>query len=125
MVTLRLSQVGPLSGGGYPIEIALEGVGPRRTAVATVGPIMDEADQARIRWYLEDYLRRNADPAPKIAAGVERRMVEIGCQLFSAIFEANRDTTRLWNEVTDRLADIRVEISASIREAHTIPWELL
>jgi len=125
MVTLRLSQVGPLSGGGYPIEIAVEGVGPRRTAVATVGPIMDEADRARIRWYLEDYLIRNADPAPKVAAGVERRMVEIGRQLFSAIFEANRDTTRLWNQVSDRLADTRVEISASIREAHTVPWELL
>ncbi|UVK53848.1 CHAT domain-containing protein [Mesorhizobium sp. AR02] len=86
---------------------------------------MTETDQARLRWYLEDYLERSADPAPQVAAGVERRMADIGRSLFSAIFEANRDTIRLWSDVCDDIADTRIEISAGIREAHAFPWELL
>jgi tetratricopeptide (TPR) repeat protein len=86
---------------------------------------MTEVEQARLRWYLEEYLERNAAPAPQVAAGVERRMAEIGQALFTAIFEANRDTMRLWNDVCDNLADTRIEISAGVLEAHALPWELL
>lgn len=124
MGLLRISQL-PRADGGYPVEISLEGSGARRTATAMAVPVMTEIDQARLRWYLEEYLERNAAPAPQVAAGVERRMAEIGKALFTAIFEANRDTMRLWNDVCDDLAETRVEISAGVLEAHAFPWELL
>jgi len=125
MVTLRLTQNSTEQADRFHVEIALEGLGPRRTAAARVAPIITENDQTRIRWYLEDYLERSAAPAPTIAASIERRMSEIGRGLFRAVFEANRDTIRLWNDVGDRLGDTRIEISTGVREANAMPWELL
>ncbi|WP_158292410.1 CHAT domain-containing protein [Paracraurococcus ruber] len=125
MITLRLTQLGQAAAGPVPIEIALEGAGPRRTAAVQARFDLPAADASRIRWYLEDYLERSADPAPRIAAGIERRMAEIGRDLFSAVFEANRDAIRLWGDVADRLGEARLEISTGIREAHALPWELL
>jgi len=78
MVTLPLTQNSTDQTDRFHVEIALEGLGPRRTAAARVAPIITENDQSRIRWYLEDYLERSAAPAPTIAASIERRMSEIG-----------------------------------------------
>jgi len=125
MPVLRLTQHTLDIDHRFRIEISLEGLGARRTAVATVTPGVTDKDQNRIRWYMEEYLDHPVDPYPTLAAGVERRLTEMGKSLFAAIFEANRDTTRLWDSVCDRLSDVRVEMSAEIRQANAIPWELL
>src|SRR5271170_6126531 len=125
MPVLRLTEHTADSDDRFRIEISLEGLGARRTAVATVAPGVTDRDQNRIRWYLEEYLDHPEDPFPTLAAGVERRLAEIGKFLFAAIFEADRDTTHLWDAVCDHLSEMRVEISAEIRQANKIPWELL
>jgi tetratricopeptide (TPR) repeat protein len=109
----------------YLIELALEGEGLRQTANVEFEYTLTPQDQEKIRWYLEDYLDHPFDPAPAIAAGVEKRMTEIGVKLFEDIFEANRDTTRLWARLYDELQDTRVEIITGVREAASIPWELI
>lgn len=78
-----------------------------------------------MRWYLEDYLQRPQDPAPLIAERVTRRMKAVGLELFQQLFEANRDTIRLWNMLCDTLSDTRIEIITGIPQATSIPWELL
>ncbi len=43
-------------------------------------------DGERIRWYLEDYLQLDEDPAPQIAKRVEALMAERGEALFRGVF---------------------------------------
>ncbi len=86
---------------------------------------MTPQDREDIRWYLEDYLQYPIEPAPTIAARVERRLAELGRELFGKVFEADRDTTRLWDAVSDSLADTRVEVVNTVEDAAAVPWELL
>lgn len=60
------------------------------------------------------------DPAPKIAARVERRMAEVGEALFSAIFEANRKMSRWWANAVEELNETRIEVITEVAEATTI-----
>lgn len=121
--TLRVTQ--DIEPGGYRVDVALEGDGTRRAAVARFAWELEAQDREDIRWYLEDYLRYPIDPAPAIAAGVEHRLAELGRELFGKVFEANRDTLRLWHAVSDHLADMRVEVVSAVEDAAAIPWELL
>jgi tetratricopeptide (TPR) repeat protein len=82
-------------------------------------------DGERIRWYLEDYLQYDEDPAPLIAAGVEVFMAECGEHLFRSIFEGSPESTGLWAWVEPHLPTTRIEITAGIAEATAIPWELI
>jgi tetratricopeptide (TPR) repeat protein len=82
-------------------------------------------DREKIRWYLEDYLQFDEDPAPQIAARVERLMAERGETLFSAIFDGRNDAMRLWTLVEPHLSSTRIEIITGIAEATSIPWELI
>ena len=83
------------------------------------------SDSERIRWYLEDYLQFDRDPAPQIAKGVEAFMAECGDELFRKIFESSADAIRLWSNLEPHLSVTRIEIAAGIAEATTIPWELI
>ncbi|MGH8931390.1 MAG: CHAT domain-containing protein, partial [Egibacteraceae bacterium] len=105
--------------------ITLAGLGGERSGTARFGWELTAQDREDIRWYLEDYLLYPIDPAPVIAARVEARIAEIGRDLFTKVFEANRDTARVWDAVSDRLSDVRVEVVATVGEATAIPWELL
>jgi tetratricopeptide (TPR) repeat protein len=108
------------------VEIAFEDEGsPRRTAVSQFPFAVSEQDREDLRWYLEDYLQYPLDPAPKIAARIEARIAEIGCDLFSRIFQSNDDARDLWATAGPKLADARVEIATRVREATAIPWELI
>ena len=51
---------------------------------------LDRAELERLRWYLEDSLEYPIDPAPKIAAQVEQRLVELGRDLFGQVFPGPR-----------------------------------
>jgi tetratricopeptide (TPR) repeat protein len=77
----------------------------------------------RIRWYLEDYLQFDEDPAPQIAKSVEELMARCGEELFRKIFEGRG--FRLWSNLEPHLSATRVEIATGIAEATSIPWELI
>jgi tetratricopeptide (TPR) repeat protein len=124
MPKLRLTHF-PDGNDLHRVESAFEGGPVRRTAVSHFAFAMSEQDREDLRWYLEDYLQYPLDPAPKIAARIEARMAEIGCDLFSRIFQSNEDARDLWATVRPSLSDTRVEIATGVREAATIPWELI
>jgi hypothetical protein len=107
------------------VDLALEGLGARRTAQARFDLGLTAQDREDLRWYLEDYLQYPVDPAPLIARQIEDRIPALGRDLFCRVFEANRDTMRLWNAVAGRLADTRLEVAAGAEGAGGIPWELL
>lgn len=106
-------------------EVALEGDGARQVGVARFGWQMEPQDREDIRWYLEDYLQYPIGPAPTIAGRVERRLAELGRELFGKVFESDRDTTRLWDALSDHLPDTRVEVVTTVEDAAAVPWELL
>ncbi|MGH8896301.1 MAG: CHAT domain-containing protein [Egibacteraceae bacterium] len=123
MRTLQLTQ--RVEQGGHRVEIALSGAGARRAATAMFEWELEPQDREDLRWYLEDYLQHPIEPAPVIAARVERRLAALGRELFAKVFEANRDTTRLWDEISPHLPDTRVEVATTVEDAAAIPWELL
>jgi CHAT domain len=125
MLTLRLTQYADNQPDCYRVEVALEGDGPRQTATVRFQFALTQQEQENIRWYLEDYLQYLSDPAPQIAAKVEKRMAEIGIELFKAIFQANEDVRDLWATLRQNLNHTRVEILTDIAQAAVIPWELL
>jgi tetratricopeptide (TPR) repeat protein len=105
----------------YRVLLELEKDGTRRTAESRFSFQFGAQDQEDLRWYLEDYLQYPLDPAPAIAARIEKRMAGVGVELFRAVLEK----TPLWAEVRHQLSDTRIEISTGVKEATSIPWELL
>ncbi|NJL40005.1 MAG: CHAT domain-containing protein [Leptolyngbyaceae cyanobacterium SM1_4_3] len=125
MFTLRLTQYADSEPNFYRIEVTLEGDSVRQTATVRFKFELKLQEQENIRWYLEDYLQYLSDPAPQIAAKIEKRMAEIGVELFTAIFEGNDDARDLWIVLRENLHRTRVEILTELAQATTIPWELL
>lgn len=123
MDTLRLVQI--VEGDGYRVDITFVSPVGYQSAMARFVWDLTAQDQENIRWYLEDYLHYPIDPAPQIAARIEARVAEIGRELFAKVFDGNRDTMRVWDQVADRLPNVRVEVVATVEEATAIPWELL
>jgi hypothetical protein len=111
--------------GEHRVDVVLEGAGPRQAASARFAFGLGAQEREDVRWYLEEYLQYPVEPAPTIAARVERRLAELGVELFTEVFEANRDTIRLWNAVSSRLPEARVEVVTGVEEALALPWELL
>ncbi len=125
MPILRLTQIaeGP---GAYRVELTFEGGGlVHQATTAHFRFALSEQDEADLRWYLEDYLQWPQEPAPTVAARVEKRMAELGSELFHCIFQSNKATRELWSEVSRQLAATRVEIVSGARRTPAIPWELL
>ena len=108
----------------YRVEIALEGDGPRQTAVSRFQFRLSIKDQEEVRWYLEDYLQYPQEPAPQIAERIEARMTEIGRELFHGVFQTG-EARDLWATVRQHLSDTRVEVVTEVREAAIVPWELI
>ena len=126
MFTLRFTQQAGSQPDNYLVQVELTGEGLiRQTASARFGFALSGQDLEDLRWYLEDYLQYPFDPAPKTAARVEKRMAEIGTELFRALFHADDDARDLWATLRARLNDTRVEIVTGVREATSIPWELI
>jgi len=92
MTILRISQ-STVRKNSYRVEVTLEGDGlPRQTAVSKFSFKMSHEDNEDLRWYLEEYLQYPFDPAPLIAGRIERRMADIGTELFRAVFQKNKRT---------------------------------
>lgn len=124
MHTLRLTQH-TTGENQYKVEITLEGGQFRQSAESKFEYILNPQDQESIRWYLEDYPLYRHDPAPKIADRVEKRMLEIGRDLYKHVFQANDDARDIWADLRREVNSARVEIVTEVREATAIPWELL
>ncbi len=123
--TLRLTQYAESQADTYRVEVALEGDGARQTCSAKFNFKLSEQDHKDLRWYLEDFLQYPLDPAPKVAERVEKRIAEIGAELFKAVFQANDDARDLWATLREKLDDTRVEIITEVKQATAIPWELI
>ncbi len=125
MLTLRITQAKEES-LRYRVDVELTGDGlTRQTGDARFEFDFDAHQREDLRWYFEDYLQYPQEPAPSIAARIERDMQTIGTRLFESVFSANNDTRRLWNNVLDQLSDTRFEIAVPVSEAAELPWELL
>ena len=92
MPTLRLVQEAKNPSGTHRVAVELQEDGSRWSATAKVHLDLDRAELERLRWCLEYPI----DPAPKIAAQVEQRLVELGRDLFGQVFQV-REATRLWD----------------------------
>lgn len=121
---LRLTQMLE-SSGHYRVEVALDREGLRQTATSRFQFVLSNQDRDDARWYLEDYLQYPFDPAPAIAQRIEGRIREIGVELFKAVFRSSEDARDLWAILRTHLNSTRIEIITEVREATTIPWELL
>jgi len=126
MPTLRINQSRDTS-GKHQLRLLLSGVPGQADLGAEASFAFELTDQEReqLRWYLEDYLQNPHDPAPAIARRIERRMAELGEQLFQAVFKSSEDGGDLWAGLRPQLHNTRIEISASVRDVEAIPWELL
>ena len=98
MPTLRLVQEAIDPSGTHRVAVEPQEDGSRWSATAKVhlDLDLDRAELERLRWYLEDSLECPIDPAPKIAAQVEQRLVELGRDLFGQVFQV-REATQLWD----------------------------
>lgn len=125
MYNLRLTQ-NSAGRNQYRVGLALDSDGLlRRTATVNFNFEIAPQDQEDLRWYLEDFLQYPFDPAPKIAARVEERMVEIGSNLFNALFQSSDEARDLWATLRAHLNDTRIEIVTEVHEAASVPWELV
>jgi tetratricopeptide (TPR) repeat protein len=126
MVLLRISQRISTSPKLYRAALELHcHEHPARSADVEFQFALSPRDREDVRWYLEDYLERADDPAPRIAERIERQMEGLGEALFSAIFHASDEARALWEAVRPRIAETRVEVRSGAAEATAIPWELL
>jgi tetratricopeptide (TPR) repeat protein len=127
MPTLRIDQQPGSGPGKHWIAVAapdLPGVQPLSFS-REIEFALSPSEAERIRWYLEDYLQFDEDPAPQIAARIETLMAERGEDLFRQIFEGRNDAAQLWAMAQLHLPKTRIEIATGVAEATAIPWELI
>ena len=98
----------------------LEGDGPRISDKRPFSFTLTAQDAEDIRWYLEDYRIYPVEPTPKIAKRIEQRMSEAGRELFRLALAGSK----VWDAVSDRLGDTRIEVETEVEDA-LVPWELL
>jgi tetratricopeptide (TPR) repeat protein len=120
MALLRLRQFAE-GENRYRVVAEFENGGVRRSAESQFELRVSAQDQEDIRWYLEDFLQYPMDPAPAIAARIERRMAEIGVELFTKAL----GNTPVWQGARHDLSATRVEIETTVKDATALPWELL
>ena len=126
MPTLRLRQHSSTN-GQHRVEVELAGIEGQAvmSAVSEFQYALTENDWSDLRWYFEDFLQNPHGPAPTVARRVERRIAELGTELFNVVFHSSNDARDLWAQLRSRLHETRVEISASVDDVTAIPWELM
>src|SRR5580700_5317354 len=123
---LRISELSGQPAGQRRVRVSWrEERGLPREAEAVFADPSDAGDGERVRWYLEDYAEFPADPAPALAREAEARLGELGTALFQRVFEANRDTMRVWDAAVGSLPEARVEVDADPGTGPGLAWELL
>ena len=97
-----------------------------RTALARFAFAVSPSDQDLIGWFFELYRKGPRDTVTgRRARRANRRLGELGGELFRAVFDASEDTRRLWAAVQPELAEYRVEIVTDVAGATALPWEII
>ena len=127
MPTLRINQQPGSGENRYRIELSAQDVPGFQpdTVDRDIEFVLSPQERESIRWYLEDFLQFDQDPAPKIAKEIEALMADRGEDLFRAILEGSRGAIQLWTTVQPHLSSTRIEVTTEIAEATAIPWELI
>jgi len=123
VLTLRLNH--SVTEDGHRVQVDLEDGATQQSATSYFSFLMSEQDREDVRWYLEDYLEYPVAPAPTIAARVERRLAELGLDLFAKLFPVGSDARAIWDRVNKRISETRVEVVPDLMGLAEIPWELL
>jgi tetratricopeptide (TPR) repeat protein len=105
---------------GSQVEAIFESDKPRLVERRPFSFALSEQDEEDIRWYLEEYPVYPVDPQPKIAKRIEKRMAQVGRELFKQVL-AGSD---VWENVRRNLPDTRIEVETEIEDA-LVPWELM
>jgi hypothetical protein len=114
MPVLRLSHTGD------QVEAAYEGDGPRQIEPRPFSFALSAQDAKDIRWYLEDYPVYPIEPQPRIAKRIERRMEEVGRELFRQVLAGSG----VWESARRNLGETRIEVETELDDA-LVPWELM
>jgi len=105
--------------GAY-LEASLEGDGARQSVKRPFAFTLTPQEAEDIRWYLEEYPIYPVDPSPKIAKRIEKRMGEVGRELFRLVLGGSD----VWESVRWNLGDTRIEVETELGDA-LVPWELM
>jgi hypothetical protein len=124
MAELRISDLAPGPGGRRRVELTWRDGPVPRQAVTEFADEPGPGDGERIRWYLEDYAEFPADPAPEIARAAERRLAQVGVDLFTRVFSGS-DAIGIWDRARDRLGEVRIEVDSDPSAGPGLAWELL
>jgi hypothetical protein len=114
MPTLRISH------SGTWVESTFTDTGVTLSEKRPFSFSLTEQDAEDIRWYLEDYRVYPVEPTPTIAKRIEKRMRDVGRELFGLVL-AGSD---VWASVRAHLGDARVEVETELEDA-LVPWELM
>lgn len=125
MTTLHIEQE-RRTGATHAIKLTLERPGqPSLVGKADIEFALTPQEQEELRWYMEDYLQRAESAAPVQIEQIEGWMTRRGVELYDKVLDANPSTRAIWYAVREQLADLRIEITAGITEAASVPWELM
>ncbi len=120
---IRERAAGP---GRHAIGLTLQRPGQADIgAEANIEFALTPQEHEELRWYLEDYLLRPEAIQEVQIEQIEAWMQRWGKELYTKVLAANMNTQAIWFAVREQLANLRVEISAGIAEAASIPWELM
>jgi hypothetical protein len=124
-LALRITDV-TRANGPFRAEISFDNSQFVRTPATTEFTFsVSASDQELVRWYWEDFLEYPDRVAQRKAARVERRMQEIGVELFQQVFSASA-AKLLWTDIQPRLNETRIEIlSSQLAPFSLLPWELM
>ncbi len=78
-----------------------------------------------IRIYLEDYLNITRWRRPDSIIDVEKRMRQVGVELFHILFIRDGEISDLWKKARCEIRNLNIRIYECIGNSPSLPWELL
>ena len=112
---MKLSIEHSFEGDQHSVTIRADEAKSKGTPSRFVFSLSSE-DQERLRWYWEDFLHYPIEEAIAEAQEAERRINDIGTDLFVKIFSSGEAGT-VWRKVKPKLASTRIEITTPPRQA--------
>ncbi len=86
----------------------------------------DKENAAKLRWYLEDYLKFPYGIFPDNAVKIEQKLQHWGQQLFELVFRSTEKGREFFQEATrEGLDNCELGIISDNAEVLNLPWELL
>ena len=109
------------------VQLCLGNGGERRIAPpAAFSCSLNSEQQRDISWYFQGYPDEPSDLPKSRAGAVESTLLDLGRQLFDAVFRSNEESWDCYKSAeADGLSDYRLIISSQSFPFLTLPWELL